>query len=68
MVAAAVRDYLGREPQDSPPSAGQEPAAPAHKPIWEVLQELSADVRAEVWEILPPDPYSEQHDHYVYGH
>ena len=66
MVAAAVRDYLRRQRQASPPPASQEPAAPAHKPIWEVFQELSADVPGEVWESLPPD-LSEQHDHYIYG-
>jgi Arc/MetJ-type ribon-helix-helix transcriptional regulator len=65
MIAAAVRDYLERQ-QPTPRPASQQPAATAHKPIWEVFQELSADVPAEVWESLPPD-LSEQHDHYIYG-
>jgi hypothetical protein len=39
---------------------------PAHKPIWEVFQELSASVPDEVWDALPTD-LSEQHDHYIYG-
>jgi len=38
----------------------------AHKPIWEVFQELSASVPDEVWDALPTD-LSEQHDHYIYG-
>ena len=66
MVAAAVRDYLRRQRQASPQPASQEPAAQAHKPIWEVFQELSADVPDDVWESLPSD-LSEQHDHYIYG-
>jgi Arc/MetJ-type ribon-helix-helix transcriptional regulator len=41
-------------------------AAPKHKPIWEVFQELSATVPDEVWDALPAD-LSEQHDHYIYG-
>jgi len=41
-------------------------SAPARKPIWEVFQEISADVPDEVWESLPTD-LSEQHDHYIYG-
>ena len=66
MVAAAVRDYLRRQQQASPPAASQEPTAPVHKPIWEVFQELSAAVPDEVWDSLPPD-LSEQHDHYIYA-
>jgi Arc/MetJ-type ribon-helix-helix transcriptional regulator len=52
--------------QATTPAESREPATPAHKPIWEVFQELSADVPDEVWDSLPPD-LSEQHDHYVYG-
>jgi Arc/MetJ-type ribon-helix-helix transcriptional regulator len=50
--------------QGNPSAAGQ--ASQAHKPIWEVFQEISAGVPKEVWESLPAD-LSEQHDHYVYG-
>jgi Arc/MetJ-type ribon-helix-helix transcriptional regulator len=64
MVAAAVRDYLRRQP--TPPSASQEPPAPAHKPIWERIQDLTADVPDEEWDKLPTD-LAEQHDHYIYG-
>ena len=53
--------------QAKPPAAmNQAAAAPAHKPIWEVFQELSASVPDEVWDALPTD-LSEQHDHYIYG-
>jgi len=47
-------------------AVNQVEAVPAQKPIWEVFQELSADVPDEVWDSLPPD-LSEQHDHYIYG-
>ena len=52
--------------QATKPAANQGEAVPAHKPIWEVFQELSADVPNEVWDSLPPD-LSEQHDHYIHG-
>jgi hypothetical protein len=55
-----------KQEQAATPAASQEPAAPTHKPIWEVFQDLSADVPDEVWDSLPPD-LSEQHDHYIYG-
>jgi Arc/MetJ-type ribon-helix-helix transcriptional regulator len=66
MVAAAVRDYLRRQRQNSPQPASQEPAAPAHKPIWEEILELTADVPDEEFDKLPTD-LAEQHDHYIYG-
>ena len=49
-----------------PPAASEEATVPAHKPIWEVFQEISARVPDEVWDALPTD-LSEQHDHYIYG-
>jgi putative addiction module CopG family antidote len=45
------------EPADSPS---------AHKPIWEVIQEISATVPGEVWDTVPTD-LAAQHDHYLYG-
>ncbi len=48
------------------PAASDEATVPAHKPIWEVFQEISAHVPDEVWDALPTD-LSEQHDHYIYG-
>ncbi len=64
-AAALLLQQIEQE-QAVVPAASQVPAAPAHKPIWEVFQELSADVPDEVWDSLPPD-LSEQHDHYIYG-
>jgi Arc/MetJ-type ribon-helix-helix transcriptional regulator len=55
-----------KQQQAQAPAANPVEAVPAHKPIWEVFQELSADVPDEVWDSLPPD-LSEQHDHYIYG-
>jgi Arc/MetJ-type ribon-helix-helix transcriptional regulator len=43
-----------------------EASTPTDKPIWQVFQEISAEVPAEVWDALPTD-LSEQHDHYIYG-
>jgi Arc/MetJ-type ribon-helix-helix transcriptional regulator len=47
--------------QPAPSGAAQE-----HKPIWEEILELTADVPAEEWDQLPSD-LAEQHDHYIYG-
>ena len=46
--------------------AASEAAAPADKPIWEEILELTADVPDEEWDKLPTD-LAEQHDHYIYG-
>ena len=45
--------------------------APPHlaaddKPIWEVAQEITADIPPEEWAKIPADS-SEQLDHYIYG-
>jgi len=69
LVAAAVRDYLQRKEQQAShakPAASEEASARSHKPIWERIQELTADVPDEVWDKLPTD-LAEQHDHYIYG-
>ena len=39
---------------------------PQHKPISEVIQEITKDVPDEVWETLPKDGAAEI-DHYLYG-
>ena len=52
--------------QAKPPAPNQADAAPTHKPIWEVFQEISASIPDEEWAKLPTD-VSEQHDHYIYG-
>jgi hypothetical protein len=63
MIDTLVRDFAQRIPR--PPAAGM-PQAEAHKPIWEEILELTADVPEEEWDKLPVDA-SEQHDHYIYG-
>lgn len=47
-------------------AAAEEPPTKAEKPIWEEIQELTADVPDEEWAKLPAD-LAEQHDHYIYG-
>ncbi len=63
LVAAAVRDYLQRKRQQAPP---QQSTAEAHKPIWEVVEELRKNVPPEEFSRLPRDG-AEQLDHYIYG-
>ena len=36
------------------------------KPIWQIAQEIMADVPPEIIDQLPIDG-AEQHDHYIYG-
>ena len=65
-VTEIVREYLHRQQQASPPAARQGLPAEARKPIWERIQDITADVPDEEWEKLPTD-LAEQHDHYIYG-
>ncbi len=46
--------------------AKQPKAAPAHKPIWEEIEELASGIPDEEFLKLPVDG-TEQLDHYVYG-
>jgi Arc/MetJ-type ribon-helix-helix transcriptional regulator len=65
MIDKLVRDYAKRAQQ--PPAATQPvPAAPADKPIWEIIEEENRSIPPEVWDALPTD-LAEQHDHYIYG-
>jgi hypothetical protein len=36
------------------------------RPLWEIAEEISAQIPFEEWEKLPADG-AEQHDHYLYG-
>jgi Arc/MetJ-type ribon-helix-helix transcriptional regulator len=68
-IAAAWRAYLESRQGQSPagkPAPSKEAAAPARKPIWERIQDMTADVPDEEWDKLPTD-LAEQHDHYIYG-
>ncbi len=38
----------------------------AVRPLWEIAEEISAQIPLEEWEKLPADG-AEQHDHYLYG-
>lgn len=38
----------------------------AVRPLWEIAEEISAQVPLEEWEKVPADG-AEQHDHYLYG-
>jgi predicted nucleic acid-binding Zn-ribbon protein len=47
-------------------SQTEHPSDQTRKPIWEVAEELIADIPPEVLEKLPRDGAA-QHDHYLYG-
>jgi len=68
VVTEAVRSFLRQQKLDQtePTPASEGETAPPHKPIWEKILEISADVPEEAWDALPTD-LSEQHDHYIYG-
>jgi Arc/MetJ-type ribon-helix-helix transcriptional regulator len=65
MIDTLVRQYA-QQTEERPQPAGQEAPAAAHKPIWEEILELTADVADEEFDKLPVDG-AEQHDHYIYG-
>jgi Arc/MetJ-type ribon-helix-helix transcriptional regulator len=69
LVAVAVRDYLRRRQEQTPPprpAASYAPAAPVQKPVWERILERTAAIPDKEWDKLPTD-LAEQHDHYLYG-
>ncbi len=65
-AARLLLSQLKQRPVTPPPTAGGEPPATAHKPIWEVIEEENRSIPPEVWDSLPTD-LSKQHDHYIYG-
>ena len=62
MIAKLVQ----ADAQHSQQSVDFQPLVETHKPIWEEIQELTADIPDDVWDALPTD-LAEQHDHYIYG-
>ncbi len=48
------------------PAPSEDVSAPAHRPIWEEIEEIIAGVPDEEFNKLPVDG-AEQHDHYIYG-
>src|SRR4051794_27122363 len=55
-----------RQAPTKEPAASQAASAPAHKPIWEIIEEENRSIPPEVFDALPID-LAEQHDHYIYG-
>jgi Arc/MetJ-type ribon-helix-helix transcriptional regulator len=62
-AASLLLEHL-KQGEANPAPRGE--PAPAQKPLWEEILELTADVPTEEWDKLPAD-LSEQHDHYIYG-
>jgi Arc/MetJ-type ribon-helix-helix transcriptional regulator len=60
-VATAWRAFALQQPITQESSA-----QPKRKPVWERIQDLTADVPDEEWNKLPTD-LAEQHNHYLYG-
>jgi Arc/MetJ-type ribon-helix-helix transcriptional regulator len=66
-LAEAWREFIERrQAQATSLPSRQPPPSEPRKPIWERIQDLTADVPAEEWDKLPTD-LAEQHDHYIYG-
>jgi Arc/MetJ-type ribon-helix-helix transcriptional regulator len=66
-AASLLVERLNQEQaQAKPPAASPADAAQAHKPIWEEILEMTADIPDEEFDKLPVDG-AEQHDHYIYG-
>jgi Arc/MetJ-type ribon-helix-helix transcriptional regulator len=65
-AASMLVQRLRQEQAQVKQPAGQPDDAQAHKPIWEEILELTADIPDEEFDRLPTD-LAEQHDHYIYG-
>jgi Arc/MetJ-type ribon-helix-helix transcriptional regulator len=65
-AANLLLQKLNQAPAAASKPLASEAAAPAYKPIWERIQDMTADVPDEEWDKLPTD-LAEQHDHYIYG-
>jgi Arc/MetJ-type ribon-helix-helix transcriptional regulator len=65
-AASLLLERLGQERAEPPVAAGQAEGAPAHKPIWEVVDDLRKTIPPEEFAKLPRDG-AEQLDHYLYG-
>ncbi len=60
-----VQRLKQEEIQAKQPAASQIETAPAYKPIWEEIEELTANIPDEEFLKLPVDG-AEQLDHYIY--
>lgn len=65
-AASLLVQRLRQEQAQATPAASQADAAQIHKPIWEKILEMTADIPDEEFDKLPVDG-AEQHDHYIYG-
>ncbi len=68
-IVEAVRLLLGqrdRSKAEQERVGAGEQSGPAHKPIWEVFEEITAGIPDGEWAKLPTDG-AEQHDHYIHG-
>ncbi len=64
VIEASLRLLEGHAaPSDA---AAGPPTAPAPKPIWDRIDEMTGDIPEEEFLKLPADG-AEQHDHYIYG-
>ncbi len=65
-AANLLLQKLKQIPAPAGEPAASEAVAPAHRPIWEVADELRKSIPAEEWTKLPVDGAA-QHDHYIYN-
>jgi len=65
-AASLLIERLKQEQAQAKPVANQAEPVPAHKPIWEVVDDLRKSVPPEEFAKLPKDG-AEQLDHYLYG-
>jgi Arc/MetJ-type ribon-helix-helix transcriptional regulator len=64
-AASMLLQQLKQEQATTSPVSNAD-AVTSHKPIWEEILELTADIPDEEFAKLPVDG-AEQHDHYIYG-
>jgi Arc/MetJ-type ribon-helix-helix transcriptional regulator len=66
-AASMLLEQLKQQTQAAKtPTAGEDAPAAAHRPIWEIADEIRKSIPEEEWAKLPADGAS-QLDHYLYG-
>ncbi len=66
VIAEALRLLHEREESQTPSDESQPEEEEEHRPIWEVIQNITKGIPKETWDKLPADGALE-HDHYIYG-
>ena len=66
VVAEALRLLQEHEENQPPSDESQAEQEDEHRPIWEIIQEITKDIPDEEWDKWPKDGALE-HDHYIYG-